>query len=108
MTEGSEAATEAEKCPADYVRKQIRKIEDGLRRAMSGEYSAIRLDDADTLWGNLAMQVNVVINATRTALTRAERFEREAAAARAVRSLPRPESAAKPRDFVETDDRRTR
>ena len=91
--------------------------EAGLLRAMSGDYEAIELEDADTMWGNFAMHVNVVINATRTALTRAEKFEREAAEARerareaccsaGSNSLSRPQSVARPRNFVIDSDDRT-
>ncbi|MCR9246341.1 MAG: HAMP domain-containing histidine kinase [bacterium] len=67
----------------DEVRDYIRQIESGLTKVLFGDYTAvIKLEDADPMWGNLAMHVNVVINAARNAITRAETSEREAAVAR--------------------------
>ncbi|MCA8949347.1 MAG: hypothetical protein KDE27_07580 [Planctomycetes bacterium] len=108
MTKNAEQGTD--RASVDYVRRQIEQIEAGLQRALAGDFRAIRLDDADPLWGGFAMHVNVVINAARTAMTRAERFEREAAEVRRrsadaagsppVRALPRPAGGRVPRDFV--------
>ncbi len=70
-------------CSVEEVRRQIRQIEHGLTKVLFGDYKAvITLEGADPMWGNLAMHVNVVINAVRNAIERAERSEREAAVAR--------------------------
>lgn len=70
-------------CSVDYVRQQIRQIERGLTKVLFGDYTAVvSLEGADPMWGNLAMHVNVVINAARNAISRAEKSEREAARAR--------------------------
>ncbi len=67
----------------DSVRSNIRQIESGLTKVLFGDYTAVvSLDDANPMWGNLAMHVNVVINAARNAIARAEASEREAALAR--------------------------
>ncbi len=87
--EKTEPTSTGQDCSIDYVRKQIQSIEDGLARAVKGEFAPVELEDADTLWGSFVMQVNVVINATRTALTRAEKFEREAAESRACERAAR-------------------
>lgn len=102
----------------EFVRDQVRHIEECLARALAGDFEAVRLPEGDTMWGNLAMHVNVVIHATRAALTRAERFEKEAAALRAVsqpdeaamavRSIRRPARAARPQGLVVDDERTTR
>ncbi|MCA8949348.1 MAG: HAMP domain-containing histidine kinase [Planctomycetes bacterium] len=68
---------------SEAVRRHIRRIESGLTRVLFGDYTAVvSLEDADPMWGNLAMHVNVVINAARNAIARAEASEREAALAR--------------------------
>lgn len=70
-------------CSVAYVRHQIRQIERGLTKVLFGDYTAVvSLEGADPMWGNLAMHVNVVINAARNAISRAEKSEREAARAR--------------------------
>lgn len=70
-------------CPVDYVRRQIREIERGLTKVLFGDFNAVvSLAHADPMWGTLAMHVNVVINAARNAIARAEASEREAALAR--------------------------
>lgn len=70
-------------CSVEAVREQMRQIEAGLTKVLFGDYTAvISLEEADPMWGNLAMHVNVVINAARNAIARAEASEREAAKAR--------------------------
>lgn len=91
----TESGPVGEACSIDYVRKQIRHIEAGLARAVGGDYTPVALEEADTMWGSFVMHVNAVINATRTALTRAEMFERQAAEARAR------ERAARARTLLE-------
>lgn len=67
----------------ERVREQVRRIEHGLTRVLFGDYTAvISLEDPEPLWGNLAMHINVVINAARNAIQRAEESERQAALAR--------------------------
>ena len=66
-----------------YVRDKIYVIEECLTRVLFGDYSAlVQMDDADPLWGNLAMHINVALRAAHTALQKAERLEAEAAKAR--------------------------
>jgi signal transduction histidine kinase len=64
----------------DYVSKQIELIQEGLTQVLFGDYSVVvRTEGGDPIWGNLAMHINVVINAVRNAIARAEKSEALAA-----------------------------
>lgn len=64
----------------DYVRRQIELLQDGLTQVLFGDYSVVvQTEGGATIWGNLAMHINVVINATRNAIARAEKSEALAA-----------------------------
>ena len=69
------AGTEAWFHP-DYVKRQIDLIQDGLTQVLFDDYSVvINTDSGDPIWGNLAMHINVAINAARNAIARAEKSE---------------------------------
>lgn len=77
---GDRPAAAAPTFAPERVREQVRRIEHGLTRVLFGDYTAvISLEDPEPLWGNLAMHINVVINAARNAIRRAEESERQAA-----------------------------
>ena len=68
--------------PGDVQRK-IRIIEACLTKVLFDDYTAVvRIDDGDPIWGNLAMHINVAINAARNAIARAEKSEELAAMAK--------------------------
>jgi light-regulated signal transduction histidine kinase (bacteriophytochrome) len=60
----------------EYVKRQIDLIQDGLTQVLFDDYSVvINTDSGDPIWGNLAMHINVAINAARNAIARAEKSE---------------------------------
>ena len=64
----------------EYVKRQIELIQDGLTQVLFDDYSVvIHTDSGDPVWGNLAMHINVAINAARNAIARAEKSEALAA-----------------------------
>jgi putative methionine-R-sulfoxide reductase with GAF domain len=64
-------------CEPAYVQRQIELIEEALTRVLFGDYAVVvRTEPGAPVWGNLAMHVNVVINAARNAIARAERERR--------------------------------
>jgi light-regulated signal transduction histidine kinase (bacteriophytochrome) len=75
----AEPTTEAWFHP-DYVKRQIDLIQDGLTQVLFDDYSVvIKTEPGDPIWGNLAMHINVAINAARNAIARAEKSEALAA-----------------------------
>jgi PAS domain S-box-containing protein len=85
MIDAAEAAEVAELPPEvwshpDYVRRQIELIQERLTEVLFGDYSVvIQTEPGAPIWGNLAMHINVVINAARNAIARAEKSEALAA-----------------------------
>ena len=64
----------------EYVKRQIDLIQDGLTQVLFDDYSVvIKTEAGDPIWGNLAMHINVAINAARNAIARAEKSEALAA-----------------------------
>ena len=64
----------------EYVKRQIDLIQDGLTQVLFDDYSVvIQTEPGDPIWGNLAMHINVAINAARNAIARAEKSEALAA-----------------------------
>jgi signal transduction histidine kinase len=75
----AEAAPEEWARP-EYVKRQIDLIQEGLTQVLFDDYSVvIQTDPGDPIWGNLAMHINVAINAARNAIARAEKSEAIAA-----------------------------
>ena len=67
----------------EYVRRQMRRIEECLTKVLFGDYTVVvRMEEGDPQWGNLAMHINVAINAARNAIARAEKSEELAAMAK--------------------------
>ncbi len=51
-----------------YVERQIALIEEALTGVLFGDYSvSVQTEPGAPIWGNLAMHINVVINAARNA-----------------------------------------
>ena len=64
----------------EYVKRQIDLLQDGLTQVLFDDYSVvIKTEPGDPIWGNLAMHINVAINAARNAIARAEKSEALAA-----------------------------
>ena len=64
----------------EYVKRQIDLIQEGLTQVLFDDYSVvIKTEPGDPIWGNLAMHINVAINAARNAIARAEKSEALAA-----------------------------
>ena len=64
----------------EYVKRQIDLIQEGLTQVLFDDYSVvIQTEPGDPIWGNLAMHINVAINAARNAIARAEKSEALAA-----------------------------
>ncbi len=60
-----------------YVERQIALIEEALTGVLFGDYSvSVQTEPGAPIWGNLAMHINVVINAARNAIARAEHERR--------------------------------
>ena len=67
----------------NHVHRQIKRIEECLTKVLFGDYTAVvRMEGGDPIWGNLAMHINVAINAARNAIARAEKSEELAAMAK--------------------------
>jgi signal transduction histidine kinase len=82
----AEAPPEAWASP-EYVKRQIDILQEGLTQVLFDDYSVvIKTEPGDPIWGNLAMHINVAINAARNAIARAEKSE---ALATAQQSLER-------------------
>ncbi len=72
-----------ESCSLEHVRHQMYSIEKCLTKVLFGDYGAVvALEEGDPMWGNLAMHINVAINAARNAIQRAEKSESLAAQSR--------------------------
>lgn len=77
------AVADANIADPGFVDRQIKTIEAGLTRVLFGDYtSTIQMEEGGPLWGNLAMHINVAINAARNAIHRAQHSEEIAAQAR--------------------------
>jgi len=64
----------------EYVKRQIDLLQEGLTQVLFDDYSVvIKTEPGDPIWGNLAMHINVAINAARNAIARAEKSEALAA-----------------------------
>ena len=64
----------------EYVKRQIDILQEGLTAVLFDDYSVvIQTEPGDPIWGNLAMHINVAINAARNAIARAEKSEKLAA-----------------------------
>ena len=72
--------TSTEWSSPEYVKRQIDLLQDGLTQVLFDDYSVvIKTEPGDPIWGNLAMHINVAINAARNAIARAEKSEALAA-----------------------------
>jgi signal transduction histidine kinase len=76
----TEEVTPGEWSTPEYVKRQIDLLQDGLTQVLFDDYSVvIKTEPGDPIWGNLAMHINVAINAARNAIARAEKSEALAA-----------------------------
>jgi signal transduction histidine kinase len=80
VAEAAPDATPDEWANPEYVKRQIDLIQEGLTQVLFDDYSVvIQTEPGDPIWGNLAMHINVAINAARNAIARAEKSEALAA-----------------------------